>query len=124
METMRAVATGLAVAVLISTLAFLPKAIADYVKGPADEEVLRLPLLIDSNRAEGCLAKQLVNAINRSIEAVTVVPNSQHSPNSSELGLFIIGLENDQVIELNAIKLFDHLTNDRNFYGLYLDLRF
>lgn len=124
METMGAVATGLAVAVLTSTLAFLPKAIADYVKGPVDEEVLRLPLLIDSKRAEGYLAKQLVNAINRSIEAVTVIPNSQHKPNSSELGLFIIGLENDQLIELNSIKLFDHLTNDRNFYGLYLDFRF
>jgi hypothetical protein len=124
METMGTVATGLAVAVLTSTLAFLPKAIADYVKGPVDEDVLRLPLLIDSKQAEGYLAKQLVNAINRSIEAVTVIPNSQHNPNSSELGLFIIGLENDQLIELNSIKLFDHLTNDRNFYGLYLDFRF
>jgi hypothetical protein len=121
---MRAVTTGLAVAVLTSTLAFLPKAIADYVKGPVDEDVLRLPLLIETKRVEGGLAKQLINAINRSIEAVTDVANSQHSLNSSELGLFIIGLENDQVIEFNSIRLFDHLTNDRNFYGLYLDFRF
>ena len=124
METMRIVAAGLALAVLTSTLVFVPKAIADYVKSPVEVEALRLPLLADSKRAEGYLAKQLVNAINRGIEAVTVIPNPQHNPNSAELGLFIIGLEYDQFIELKSIKLFDQLTNGRNFYGLYLNFRF
>ena len=124
METMTSAATGLAFAVITSTLAFLPNAIADYANAQADEETLRVPLLVNSKRAGGHLAKQLVGAINRSIEPAPAVPIPQRNPNAAEFGLFIIGLGDYQEVELNSIKIFDHLTNDQHFYGLYLDLRF
>ena len=123
METMKAAATGLAFAVLSSTLAFLPNAIADY-KGSAEEEALRLPLLVDSKRREGHLAKQLVGAINRINEPAIALPDHRRNLSAAEFGLFIMGLEDDQEIELNSINILDHLSNDQNFYGIYLDLRF